>query len=360
MNLGRHINALLKKHEAVSVKGLGTFRRIHQSASYDAKRKMVLPPINFIEFDYDAEEGYDFVLYVQQVRQVERAQAEEWLAQQVADLTANIKRDGQVTLDELGYLVSYGHAYIFKPLDLSGFQYVPLEDPYYKPQEEIQPSELPLPAVKEEAEVNMVEDVESSNVDEAKKENLQEKKEETKGVNPSPLMEETYEEPRKGKGLVYAIIAVLALISLGALYYYKAVFSKLEHVEEQILFDDFFIAEETNNDADTLISLESDTTVENQIDTLVHTPSIEQDEQKEKEYKYAIVIGTHPKLEKAQEEAAEYNRKGYKSVRVLTPNLDKNLKKVIWDTYPTKELRDSALRYVQKNVKADAWPLVIK
>src|SRR5690606_40203636 len=73
-------------------------------------------------------------------------------------------------------------------------------------------------------------------------------------------MEETYEEPRKGKGLVYAIIAVLALISLGALYYYKAVFSKLEHVEEQILFDDF-IAEETNNDADTLISLESDTTV---------------------------------------------------------------------------------------------------
>ncbi|NGM90477.1 hypothetical protein G5B35_24570 [Parapusillimonas sp. SGNA-6] len=79
----------------------------------------------------------------------------------------------------------------------------------------------------------------------------------------------------------------------------------------------------------------------------VDTPAVQ--------HKYTVVIGTHPTLAKAYEEAEAFNKDGHKSVRVITPNLAKNLKRVIWDTYATKEERDSALRYVRKHIKADAW-----
>ena len=73
------------------------------------------------------------------------------------------------------------------------------------------------------------------------------------------------------------------------------------------------------------------------------------------DHKYIIVIGTHATLEQAYKQAESFNKQGHRSVRVLLPNMEKNKKRVIWDTYPTREKRDSALREVRKHNKPDAW-----
>ena len=364
MILGRQINSLLKRHEAVFVKGLGTFKRIHTSASFDTKRNVVLPPLNYVEFEHESSEGYDFTLYVQQSNQLSRTEAEALVQQEVEKLIDTINQDGQVTLTELGQLVSYGYTYIFKPLDLSGFQFVPLQDPYFQSTTE----------VKEENEVEEVE----NEVKEVKQE-IQEApitvvqppvKEEVLPFEAStPPVNETLKEetlvaqefaPKRNNGLIYGIIAALAIIILGGIYYYSIVNKNSPQVENINVLetneaedDSLLSVVDTSARIDSTQLALNDSTQVNQT-----TQTVEQDPKLD--YKFTIVIGTHSKMEQADAEVAEYHKKGHTHVRVLSSNLAKNSKKVIWDAYPTKEQRDSALNFVQKNIKKDAWPFVIK
>ena len=137
---------------------------------------------------------------------------------------------------------------------------------------------------------------------------------------------------------------------------YLAVSDSLENVvkgsESENLDTLFSSVDSIHNDSLQTVSIND--TVNNE------TPITEQELQpKSQEEKYAIVIGTHKTVELAKTDVENYHRRGYKNVRALAPNLDKNLKRVIWDSYPTKELRDSALRYVKKEIKSDAWPTVL-
>jgi hypothetical protein len=373
MILGRQVHSLLKRHSSVFVLGLGTFRRIRTAASYDAKRNVVLPPLSYIEFEHDSQEGYDFALYVQQINQVEKLEAERIVQQEVDKLIDAIHTDGQATLDELGSLVSYGHSFIFKPLDLSGFQFVPIEDPYQKVMESIQEEvheEIPniAPSVPvtepsshvEETVVSELIDAQTAIEEQTPIENASVNSFQQHREEPLEYFEETQ---KRSNAVVYALIAIVALIAMGGIYYYSILSKKLDNVDQFLsAMDSTDFVEDTtsyNVDSNAIATVDSSALVpsDSLASTVQQVPTATVEEPVL--HKYTIVVGTHPKYEQAEAEAAEYQKKGFKHVRALPSNLEKNRKKVIWDTYPTKEMRDSALRYVQKNVKADAWPAVL-
>lgn len=382
MSLGRQIHALLKRHSAVFVKGLGTFRRVRTSASFDAKRKVVLPPISYVEFEHNTEEGYDYTLYVQQSQQLDRSAAENFVKQETDKLAENIHREGQANLEELGQLVAYGYSFIFKPIDLSGFQFMPLEDPFREAEstessdtieDEVAPIVVDEPVEEEvivdasQAEEIIVEDslVESPSQPVAEEiiPPIAAEPVINDPVAPAqPLLQEEEEEvsPKKSNSMAYAVIGVIALLLLGGLYYFD-VFKTNSSNNAAVATADTLVQDTRAQELDSALTAINDT-----LNTTAAADSIAPSStgikvmEENPNHKFAIVIGTHAKLVLAQEEAEEFNKKGHTHVRVLSPNLDKNLKKVIWDTYATKEQRDSALRYVQKNIKADAWPTVVK
>ncbi len=352
MNIGKQIHVLLRKNIAVYVKGLGVFKRIHTPATFDARKNVYLPPVNFIEFDAEATDGYDLITYIQQTEKCERIEAEHKVEQEVSYIQEQVVTKGQVMLDNLGQLVGYGHSYVFKPLDLSGFSFTAVEPPFGRETagtEEVEDTEQQPVAVEEfPAEADKGEEqVENTVVDTPVDEDtIIESDVET-------VFDEEEDKPvSANRAFIYGTLAGLAVLVIGGLYYYSQYYQgtpKLNITIAQPVQDTMLTMDTTG-----IILTQRDTLVE-PMDSLpneivqvpVDTPAVQD--------KYTIVIGTHPTLAKAYEEAEAFNKDGHKSVRVITPNLAKNLKRVIWDTYATKEERDSALRYVRKHIKADAW-----
>lgn len=374
MNLGRQIHTLLKRQSSVYVNRLGTFKRVHTPATFDAKRRVFLPPITFIEFDSAATSGYDFVTYVQQANQLERAEAELLVEESVSSILDKLNQLGQVSLDNLGQLISYGNSYVFKPLDLSGFNYTAVEDHFpvdnviVKEDTDIvveepivtvpDAEEVPLPIIPEVKvqEEEIVAPVEVA-TDEPQPMDVTAA---TTVVDLDPVLPV---ERKSTSAYVYAIVAVIAVALLGGLYYYSTYMQAtpvlVPEKQEIVPLDTI--------PADTLVAaLPVDSALLTQDSTSL-SPEADVEEKKAKEimptpvnHRYTIVIGTHRTLAQAYEEADAFNKDGHKSVRVITPNLAKNLKRVVWDTYASKEERDSALRYVKKHIKTDAWPDVIR
>lgn len=313
MNLGKQIYILLKKETAVYVEGLGVFRKIHTPSVFDPKKNVFLPPVTFIEFEGHSTEGYDLIHYIQQVGPYSKQEATDQLAQALTTLKEQVASAGQVALDNLGHLVGYGTNYVFKPIDLSGFNLGPV------------------------APVTDQEVIADSSVVTTEE-------------------EDTYEQPSTSRSFVYGLVAAVAVLALAGLYYYSQYYEVLPP----------HTVNSTKQPAPIVLPVDTAEVVADSLVSEVDTAQLLLSEVPEDstavrvEHKYVIVIGTHRTLAQAYEEAEAFNKDGHESVRVLTPNLAKNLKKVIWDTYRTKEERDSALRYVRKHIKTDAWPSLLR
>ncbi|WP_343569467.1 hypothetical protein [Sphingobacterium sp.] len=126
MNLGKNINSLLKRYAEVYVPGIGVFKRIHSPAQFDKQNNVFLPPISYVELDYSAQQGFNIVHYIQQQENLGLNQAQQILSEAVDNLRADLGQFGQAKLDDLGLLISYGASLVFKPLDLSGFDFQPV------------------------------------------------------------------------------------------------------------------------------------------------------------------------------------------------------------------------------------------
>lgn len=370
MNLGKQIQTLLKRQPAVCVKGLGTFRRNHHSASFDAKRNVYLPPMTYIEFEGDSSDGFNFVAYIQQIQQIDRQQAEAQVDGAVSAVLNNMQQHGEATLDSLGYLVSYGASFVFKPLDLSGFQFNPVVDEYNVQDRSIEvhldsntivdkndPSSLTNESVNDEQLVEAITTQQENSLPPLpiRDEDLVQ---ETNHPQEMEYSDEYHHEEKSNNALIYIIVAVLSLITLGGLYYYNMINNA--PAESTPIEDPAVVLPDTISDLDTSV-IQLDTAISSS-DTLSIRDTITEDVPivVEEVKKYTIIIGTHKSLADATADAESYHKKGHKTVKVMTPNLSKNNKRVVWDTYATKEERDSALAYVRKHVKADAWPDVVR
>ncbi|MBD1424989.1 HU domain-containing protein [Sphingobacterium arenae] len=354
MNLGRNVYNLLKRQPEVYVEGLGSFRRNHTPATYDEKRNVYLPPITYIDFEQTSRQGYDFIQYIQQLELIDRKEAEEAVALQVIDLLRHVREEGQAKLDDLGHLVSYGDSYVFKALDLSGFHYEPVEAIAGQPQ----PTEEDTPELDEKSPV--MEDV--ANIGEEPTEGAQSIPEIEQPVAAdiveSVVADEEAVSPRSNT-IWYAVIVVIALGIMVALYLANRHQSSVP--ETQVLAIDSNLHKRDT----TALSLAGDST--QVIDSLAQN-NIDSAEIKTKmkellvpeHHTWQIVIGSHKTLAQAYEQAESYNKAGFPKVRVIPSNLAKNRKKVIWDSYGTKQEVDSALKYVQRHHIKDAWPDKIK
>ncbi|WP_313269703.1 SPOR domain-containing protein [Sphingobacterium sp.] len=160
MNLGKNINSLLKRYAEVYVPGIGVFKRIHSPAQFDKQNNVFLPPISYVELDYSAQHGFNIVHYIQQQENLGLNQAQQILSETVDKLRADLGQFGQAKLDDLGLLISYGASLVFKPLDLSGFDFQPVTnlvapeiETVVSSLEEAKEEELTAPVGEEEAAV---------------------------------------------------------------------------------------------------------------------------------------------------------------------------------------------------------------
>ncbi len=348
MNLGKNVNNLLKRQPEVYIKGLGAFKRNHTSATYDEKRNVYLPPISYIDFDQTSNRGYDFIQYVAQLDGIDIKDAEAQIAAVVGALIREIREEGQAKLDDLGYLVSYGEGYVFKALDLSGFHYepipatlspttgVPVVDTATKttPAPMSEKAVIPTPVVSAEQQPVSAEILE-------------------------PFFENNSMGAKNTRSntLWYIIIAILALGTIAALYYFN---KRAGRIAEPVV-----VVEPQATERDTLaafVPVDSLSTADSLAASLVDSSQTEiaatetSEVPAEAPDQWQIVIGIHPTMAKANEHAVAMRKKGYTSVRAVPSKMVKNNKKVIWDTYATKEEMETALQYVRKNIEKDAWP----
>lgn len=374
MNIGKQIDSLLRRHAAVYVKGLGVFKRIHTPATFDAKRNIFLPPISFIEFDHFDTQGYDFLTYVQQVEQLEATDAEAKLEAVIASLVDRMNQNGEVVLDSLGTLLSYGNSFVFKPLDLSGFLYSDVKDDYTD--EEHQDDLTPDNKQVEAPFIISNEEVIVSSDDDIKPEVIAPPQEEAVYSSPEVVADhgsfnagtgnnepqnigynEDFDESKGNNSFVYGLIAMLAILILCGIYYFYMTDTPKSLVENNIVFE---VPEADSTDV-VIDSLDHDAAIDTTLiviqDTVVHVTNKDEVHKEEEvvNHKYTIVVGTSKTIEDANQQVEAFHKKGHKSVRVLEPKTKNNNKRIIWDTYPTREKRDSAMREVKKHYKSDAW-----
>lgn len=360
MNLGKNVYNLLKRQPEVYVEGLGSFKRNHTPATYDEKRNVYLPPITYIDFDRTSNQGYDFIQYIQQLQLIDRKEAEEAVASQVVDLLRRVQEDGQAKLDDLGHLVSYGDSYVFKALDLSGFHYEPVEAIAGQPQpvkEEAPEPEQPEVVPSGEEEIPVVVDKPQEEIQAAA-----EIEQPVAADIVEPTVADEEEVPASRSNTIwYVIIVLIALGIMVALYLANQ--SQPEGSREQVpvaTVDSNLSKQDT-----TALSLVGDSTLvadsllQNNIDS-VEIKVAGKEPLVPEHHTWQIVIGSHKTLAQAYEQAESYNKAGFPRVRVIPSNLAKNRKKVIWDSYETKQEADSALKYVQRHHIRDAWPDKIK
>jgi len=343
MNLGKNVHNLLKRQPEVFIKGLGAFKRNHTPAAYDEKRDLYLPPISYIDFDQASTRGYDFIAYVAQLESIDLQSAEHQVSLAVKALLRNIQEEGQAKLDDLGYLVSYGGGYVFKALDLSGFNYEPVEG--------IKPVANPL-----------LQDVEAERLSGTKLP-MEQVPVPTHQPVPEEILQpffetDSFSAKRPGSNaLWYIVIAVLALGVITALYY----FNRPVLTEEKTVTV-VEAPEDTIKSAAAIVDVDStmrqDSLAGTLKDSVIDTVPVMKIPAKvvNKKHNWQIVIGTHRTIDQAEEHAAAMHNKGYDKVRVIPSNMAKNKKKVIWDSYETKQEMETALQYVRKNIEKDAWP----
>lgn len=433
MNLGKSVYNLLKRQTEVYVKGLGSFKRNHTSSTFDEKKNVYLPPINYIDFDKAGLQGYDFIQYIQQLNELDRADAERLVQDGVEAIQLKIAEDGQVKLDDLGYLVRYGEGYVFKPLDLSGFNFEPTavwaDDtpqaaaPVENQEEELQ-VEAPLvepevvselvvadeaeeaettPTTAEEAEVHeevleptpvipavgAIEEVsalassgteqfiqeevvaETEEVVAETEEVLAETEAEVVGGNTlaeevlggtlqeEPILAEDPQAQKKGSKAIWYIL--LVIIALGVMISLYLANRPMKMPNLPTIADSIPVMQDSVDSVSLLLpvdSLQQDSLAVAPValDTVAVPAEPEKVTVKHPKHEWQIVIGSHKTLAQAYEQAESYNKAGHPKVRVVPSNLAKNRKKVIWDSYETKEQADSATLYVQKHIIKDAWP----
>lgn len=459
MNLGKNINSLLRRYAEVYVPGIGVFKRIHSPAQFDKQNNVFLPPISYVELDYSAQHGFNMVHYIQQQENLSLGQAQQILNDAVETLRNDLGQFGQVKLDDLGLLISYGSSLVFKPLDLSGFNFQPVinhvgpeietiiperEDEHIlvesvepivpepmvemigtekvNVEAEVEPKDLA--AIEQEEEPLVDEDpsivaepvvesvieptapeteiipvaieqldavVPTVPVDKGEPQELTEEQiapqKEVGAIATANSAYETNvyeEEPRNSNRIWYWITAaiVLVMVAVGILYTNPGLKNSLFGGTQPALTSAGDTIVQKNNlptkdtmtnvlaadslkKVDSLAKITTDSVKSTPVSAVKKTetagkPAVLQADPVIKESipvaqpKYQVVIGSARTMVQAEEEAKRLREIGYKTARAVEGKFKKNRKKVILNTYMTKEEADLAQKSVEKKIKG-AW-----
>lgn len=362
MNLGKSINNVLKRHAEVKVDGIGVFKRKHTPATFDQSRNAFLPPINYLELDTQGTFGYDFVTYVQRQLQVDRQQAMVIVNQEVEKVKEELLQSGQAKLDDIGYLVNYGNTFVFKPLDLTGFNFEPIKDIEDKMRSfiETEGAKMPISPVKEvvSEEETVVPPIVSPSVSaqSTEEEKIQEEQEEA-----SQIVEAWIPERSKSSGTVWYVVAALVSLGIiGGLYYYWDM--QKQHISTPVASipaQDTSVHLQPLPQPDTVVlmaavdSAKSDSVRQ---DSVVQKPV----ELQPATHEWMIVVGSHAHWNQAEQQVEDLRAKGHKKVYIYESKRSKKWKKVVWKSFKTKEEADIELRQVRESIEPNAFSERIK
>lgn len=388
MNLGKNINNLLKRYAEVYVKGLGVFKRKHSAAQFDKQRDLFLPPISYVEFDSTAESGFNFIHYIQQQQNLNLDAATQVLQDVVADLKDQLIQNGQAKLEDLGHIVSYGSSLVFKPLDLSGFNFEPIrhviapEIETVIPDRELEENIPFSPTELEEPVEDIIED------EPADTEQVEEKiVPETVVVAPSPVetpvapiihepVSETidervetdpavfYQERSTKSNTVWYYISAAIIIVVSVIVAFllnpslkDQLFGKKQATAPVVVpapvdtlpkIDSTQLKQDSTAIVD---SLKVDTAA---LQITLKETVVVKESVPVAQPNYQLVIATPKTMELAEEEVQRLRKKGYQTVRAVDSKFKRNKKRVIWDTYMTKEEADRDQATVAKTFSG-AW-----
>ncbi len=388
MNLGKNINNLLKRYAEVYVKGLGVFKRKHSTAQFDKQRDLFLPPISYVEFDSTAESGFNFIHYIQQQQNLNLDAATQVLQDAVADLKDQLIQNGQAKLEDLGHIVSYGSSLVFKPLDLSGFNFEPIrhviapEIETVIPDRELEENIPFSPTELEEPVEDIIED-EPADTEQVEEEIVPE----TVVVVPSPVetpvapiihdpVSETidervetdpaifYQERSTKSNTVWYYISAAIIIVVSVIVAFllnpslkDQLFGKKQATAPVVVpapvdtlpkIDSTQLKQDSTAIVD---SLKVDTAA---LQTTLKETVVVKESVPVAQPNYQLVIATPKTMELAEEEVQRLRKKGYQTVRAVDSKFKRNKKRVIWDTYMTKEEADRDQATVAKTFSG-AW-----
>jgi len=388
MNLGKNINNLLKRYAEVYVKGLGVFKRKHSAAQFDKQRDLFLPPISYVEFDSTAESGFNFIHYIQQQQNLNLDAATQVLQDAVADLKDQLIQNGQAKLEDLGHIVSYGSSLVFKPLDLSGFNFEPIrhviapEIETVIPDRELEENIPFSPTELEEPVEDIIED-KPADTEQVEEEIVPE----TVVVAPSPVetpvapiihepVSETidervetdpaifYQERSTKSNTVWYYISAAIIIVVSVVVAFllnpslkDQLFGKKQATAPVVVpapvdtlpkIDSTQLKQDSTAIVD---SLKVDTAA---LQTTLKETVVVKESVPVAQPNYQLVIATPPTMKLAEEEVQRLRKKGYQTVRAVDSKFKRNKKRVIWDTYMTKEEADRDQATVAKTFSG-AW-----
>lgn len=387
MNLGKNINNLLKRYSEVYVKGLGVFKRKHSAAQLDRQRDLFLPPISYVEFDSTAENGFNFIHYIQQQQNLNLDAATQVLQDAVADLKDQLIQNGQAKLEDLGHIVSYGSSLVFKPLDLSGFNFEPIKHVVVPEIETVIPDReleeiIPLIPVEEQESVDdELEEEKEVDTVEVEEEIVTE---ELDPIQPDPVVEPveiepvvfTHEQTVEQEPVVlyeerttqsntmwyYISAAIIIVVSVIVAFMLNPTLKDQLFGKKPVVAPVVVVAP-----VDTVAKIDSTQLKQDStalIDTLnqdtVILPAATKETLVVKESvpvaqpNYQLVIATPKTMALAEEEVLRLRKKGYTTVRAVDSKFKRNKKRVIWDTYITKEEADRDQATVAKTFSG-AW-----
>lgn len=388
MNLGKNINNLLKRYAEVYVKGLGVFKRKHSAAQFDKQRDLFLPPISYVEFDSTAESGFNFIHYIQQQQNLNLDAATQVLQDAVADLKDQLIQNGQAKLEDLGHIVSYGSSLVFKPLDLSGFNFEPIrhviapEIETVIPDRELEENIPFSPTELEELVEDIIED-EPADTEQVEEEIVPE----TVVIAPSPVetpvapiihepVSETidegvetdpaifYQERSNKSNTVWYYISAAIIIVVSVIVAFllnpslkDQLFGKKQATAPVVVVAPVDTLPKIDS---TQLKQDSTATVDSlKVDTAAFqtTPKetvVVKESVPVAQPNYQLVIATPKTMELAEEEVQRLRKKGYQTVRAVDSKFKRNKKRVIWDTYMTKEEADRDQATVAKTFSG-AW-----
>lgn len=104
VNIDIYLRNAFKELDAFSLPGIGTFRKVHLSATLDDEQQKVYPPKVDIEFSPQVDTRLSFTRYLTQQIQMRQEEAERIVRDICGDIERIIKEEGQFSMPEIGSL----------------------------------------------------------------------------------------------------------------------------------------------------------------------------------------------------------------------------------------------------------------
>ena len=330
INLGRCLVYLLDQHKEVYVAGIGTFQVISNPAYLDPETRSFYS--TSFHYNFTVESGQhpsDIIVdYISAQREIDRDAAQAVYRQTLSTLFAALEEKRHFYLEGLGTLHQTAEGLVFQAMELKeGIHPVP-----------------ELPTINDKVVIEKEEPVEDVALPLISNEDL----------NP-----EEYVESKRGTGIGYWWIAIVVILSLGALvalkpgqvYFFLNSYGLEVPLLAQYADEEPVEGPETQLDLAPVVALDSLITDSLDKDSLqIATPLIDSISA----VSYEIIVGSFTTMEQAEAFVREMNEKGI-TVRSMDSRMPGNRKKVSYASYPTEAEAYRALREVQKNIEPGAW-----